>query len=564
MNRSTIGSLAVLLLAAGCSASPAPAQSPSPTAAPAARPAAGQAPTIAERLAKYTPVRLTSDLSQLTERERRMLPLLIEAAAAMDEIFWMQAYGDRQRLMDEIEDPAAEAFARINYGPWDRLAANEPFLPGVGPKPAGSNFYPRDVTKEEMERELARGGPRADSLRSLYTVVRRDAAGRLTAVPYHLAFRSQNERAAGRLRQAAELADDAGLKRYLTLRADALLSDDYRPSDLAWMDMKSNTIDVVIGPIETYEDALFGYKAANEAYVLVKDREWSRRLERYVAMLPSLQQALPVPAEFKRETPGSDSDLNAYDAVYYAGDSNAGSKTIAINLPNDETVQLEKGTRRLQLKNAVRAKFDRILLPIARELIVSEQLADVTFDAFFQNTMFHEVAHGLGIKNTVTRPGTVRDALKERAGGLEEEKADVLGLFMIGQLTDRGELPSEQLLDSYVTFLAGIFRTVRFGASSAHGQANMATFNFFREQGAFARDAGGKYRVDPDRMRAAVALLSERILRLQGTGDYAGVAEFMARYGTVDASLQAELDRLSTRGIPVDIVFEQGPSVLGL
>ncbi|MBW3628682.1 MAG: Zn-dependent hydrolase [Gemmatimonadetes bacterium] len=493
-----------------------------------------------------------------------MIALLIDAAVAMDEIFWIQAYGDRQQLLDDIEDPATEQFALINYGPWDRLAGNEPFLPGVGPKPAGSNFYPRDVTRAEMEREIASGGARADSLRSLYTLVRRDQAGRLTAIPYHVAFRRQNEWAAARLRQAAELADDRGLRRYLTLRADALQNDQYRASDLAWMDMKNNSIDVVIGPIETYEDALFGFKAANEAFVLIKDREWSGRLERYVAMLPFLQQALPVPAEFKRETPGTSSDLNAYDAVYYGGDANAGSKTIAINLPNDETVQLERGTRRLQIKNAVRAKFDRILLPIARELIAPDQLGDVTFDAFFENTMFHEVAHGLGIKNTVFDRGTVREALKERGGGLEEEKADVLGLFMIGQLTERGELPREELMDNYVTFLAGIFRTVRFGASSAHAQANMATFNFFREQGAFTRDAAGKYRVDLPQMQAAVALLSERILRLQGTGDYTGVGQFMGQYGTIAPPLQADLDRLSSRGIPVDIIFEQGPSILGL
>ena len=515
------------------------------------------------RLAKYTPVRLTTDLSVLSAKERQMLPLLIDAADEMDAIFWQQAYGSREQLMSRIEDPDARRFAEINYGPWDRLAGNEPFVPGVGPKPPGANLYPADITKEEFEQAVAGGGPRADSLRSLYTLVRRDSSGALTAVPYHVAFAAHVERAAAKLREAAALAEDQGLKRYLELRARALETDEFQESDLAWMDMKNNTIEVVIGPIETYEDQLFGYKAANETYVLVKDQEWSQRLSRYAAMLPALQQGLPVPAAFKRERPGTDSDLNAYDAVYYAGDANAGSKTIAINLPNDEEVQLRKGTRRLQLKNAMRAKFDAILVPIADELIVPDQRQHVTFDAFFANTMFHEVAHGLGVKNTINDRGTVREALKERASAMEEGKADVLGLYMVTKLHEQGELGDADLRDNYVTFLASIFRSARFGASSAHGRANMARFNFFEERGAFARDSSGAYRVDFDKMREAMNALSEHILQLQGEGDYAGATTFMEEQGIIGAELQRSLDRLATAGIPVDIVFEQGMSVLG-
>jgi len=299
--------------------------------------------------------------------------------------------------------------------------------------------------------------------------------------------------------------------------------------------------------------------------VLVKDRDWSRRLAHYVQLLPALQRGLPVEDKFKRETPGSNSDLNAYDAVFYAGQANSGAKTIAINLPNDEQVQLQKGTRRLQLKNAMRAKFDAIMLPIGRELIVPEQSGNITFDAFFENTMFHEVAHGLGIKNVVNGTGTVREALKERAGGLEEEKADVLGLYMVSQLNRQGELGNEPLLNNYVTFLAGLFRSVRFGASDAHGRANMATFNFFAEQGAFTRDAAtGRYRVNFEAMQRAVDALAGKILRLQGTGDYAGVGTFMSGYGVIRPELQGDLGRLSRLGIPVDVVFEQGSSVLGL
>jgi hypothetical protein len=515
------------------------------------------------RLAKYTPVRLTTDLSVLSAKERQMLPLLIDAADEMDAVFWQQAYGSREQLMSRIEDPDARRFAEINYGPWDRLAGNEPFVPGIGPKPPGANLYPADITKEEFEQAVAGGGPKADSLRSLYTLVRRDSSGALTAVPYHLAFAAQVERAAAKLREASALAEDQGLKRYLELRARALETDEFQESDLAWMDMKNNTIEVVIGPIETYEDQLFGYKAANETYVLVKDQEWSRRLSRYAAMLPALQRGLPVPAAFKREQPGTDSDLNAYDAVYYAGDANAGSKTIAINLPNDEEVQLRKGTRRLQLKNAMRAKFDAILAPIANELIVTDQRQHVTFDAFFANTMFHEVAHGLGVKNTINDRGTVREALKERASAMEEGKADVLGLYMVTKLHEQGELGDADLRDNYVTFLASIFRSARFGASSAHGRANMARFNFFEERGAFARDSSGAYRVDFDKMRDAMNALSEHILRLQGEGDYQGATAFMEEQGIIGPELQRSLDRLATAGIPVDIVFQQGMSVLG-
>ena len=383
------------------------------------------------------------------------------------------------------------------------------------------------------------------------------------AVPYHEAFAEQHMAAAAKLREASELASDPGLAGYLALRADALENDDYQASDMAWMDMKDNPIDVVIGPIETYEDQLFGYKAGHEGYVLVKDLAWSERLSRFAALLPSLQEGLPVPDEYKQETPGTDSDLNAYDVVYYAGEANAGSKTIAINLPNDEEVQLAKGTRRLQLKNAMQAKFDNIMTGITEALIAEDQRHHVTFDAFFGNTMFHEVAHGLGIKNTLDGSGTVRTALREYASPMEEGKADVVGLYMVGQLFERGELTEGTIEDNYVTFLAGIFRSIRFGATSAHGRANMIRFNFFQEMGAFTRDeATGTYSVDFEIFPQAVDALSEVILTLQGNGDYQGVDDLMNEMGIVHPDLQADLDRLDALGIPRDIVFEQGWSVL--
>ncbi len=509
-------------------------------------------------LSNYTTFKLTADLSHLSENQKEMIKVLIDAAKIMDDMFWYEAYGNRDQLLSSITDKDARRYAMINYGPWDRLNNNAPFIDGVEAKPAGANFYPVDMTKEEFE-----AADIADKT-SLYTFIRRDESGQLISVPYREMFDEQVVRVGSLLRQASQLAEDPGLKNYLSLRADAIESDDYQPSDMAWMDMKTNPIDVVIGPIENYEDQLYNYKAAHEAYVLIKDMAWSERLSKYAAYLPELQRGLPVPDEYKQETPGSDADLNAYDVVYYAGDCNSGSKTIAINLPNDEEVQLAKGSRRLQLKNAMQAKFDKILLPIADMLISEDQRANITFEAFFSNTMFHEVAHGLGIKNTINGNGTVRSAIKEHYSALEEGKADVLGLYMITQLMDKGELDGN-IEEYYTTFMAGIFRSVRFGASSAHGKANMIRFNFFKEYGAFSKDeSSGTYRVDFDKMKEAMDALSEKILTLQGDGDYDGVAALVAEKGSIDVELQADLDRLASAGIPVDIVFEQGVEVLGL
>ncbi len=506
----------------------------------------------------YAPVTLTANLAGLSAKERSMLGLFIDAAKEMDDLFWAQTYpGDRGKLMAGIADPNVRRFVEINYGPWDRLEGNEPFVPGFGAKPPGAGFYPLDMTKQEFERADLPGKT------GEYSVIRRDAAGKLTVVPYSVEWREPLSRTAGLLEKAAGLAEDPGLARYLDLRAKALTSDDYRASEIAWLDMKDNRIDVVIGPIETYDDKLFGYKAAFEAYVLIKDMEWSKRLARYAAMLPALQRGLPVPDAYKAEVPGTDSDLNAYDAVYYAGDCNTGAKTIAVNLPNDVEVQLAKGTRRLQLKNVMRAKFDKIMVPIAGALIIPEQRRHVTFDAFFANTMFHEVAHGLGIKNTVNGKGTVGDALKELDSGIEEGKADVLGLYMVTRLHEKGELDGA-LDDYYVTFLAGIFRSVRFGSADAHGEANMIRFNFFADRGAFARDAQGYYRVDMKKMRAAVDELSSTLLQLQGNGDYAGVEKLIADLGVIRPDLAADLARLKSRDIPVDVDFIQGKAVLGL
>ena len=401
MNRiHLMGVCLVAVLLAGCNKQDEPETTTPPTLAEHGfeAPEPQQVPDDS-RFEIYVPVTLNADLSHLSQRQQEMIGILIDAAKIMDDLFWKQAFGDRDAFLSGIDDPAARNFAEINYGPWDRLDGDAPFIPGAGVKPAGANFYPADMSKQEFEAAELEGK------NSLYTILRRGEDGALTAIPYNIAFQSELEQAAALLRQASELADDAGFANYLKLRADALLSNDYLASDLAWMDNKSNPVELVYGPIESYEDKLFGYKTSFEAYVLIKDMAWSERLAHFAQFLPELQKGLPVAEAYKQETPGSDADLNAYDVVYYAGDCNAGSKTIAINLPNDERVQLAKGTRRLQLKNAMRAKFDQILMPIAAELIAEDQRKHITFEAFFANTMFHEVAHGLGIKNTLDGSG---------------------------------------------------------------------------------------------------------------------------------------------------------------
>jgi len=508
----------------------------------------------------YAEFALTTDLSFFTDEQREMLVLLIQASRIMDDLFWKQTYGEGyEEWLGSIGVDETRLFAEQNYGPWDRLDDEKPFIKGVGPKPPGANFYPIDMTKEEFDATYLPGK------NELYSLIRRDEEGELILVPYHVEFAEELKAASQLLHQAADLAVSQDFANYLKLRANALISDDYQLSDLYWMDVKDNEIDVVIGPIENYEDRLFGFKAAYESYVLIKDLEWSARLAKFATFLPELQEGLPVPDEYKQETPGSDSDLNAYDVIYYAGHSNSGGKTIAINLPNDEEVQLQKGTRRLQLKNVMKAKFEKILEPIADVLVDDSQREHISFDAFFANTMFHEVAHGLGVKNTITGKGIVRKAMLDVASVMEEGKADVLGLYMVSELQKSGELGDVDLRDYYVTFMASVFRSIRFGASEAHGKANMVRFNFFVENGAFVRNAEtGKYQVDFDQMNNAMEALSRKLLILQGDGDYEGAAELTATKGVIGEQLQADLNRLTQASIPVDITFNQGAAELGL
>ncbi|MEI6575871.1 MAG: Zn-dependent hydrolase [Bacteroidota bacterium] len=513
---------------------------------------------IQKKLNEFVEVSLTTDLSKLTDKEKQMLPLMIEAAQIMDEIFWEETCAPKDSCLGKIQDSVVRRFAEINYGPWERLNENKAFISSYGEKPKGACFYPKDMTKEEFENF------KDPNKTSEYTLIRRNADGSLKTVWYHEAFKEKVTNAADLLKKCAALAEDPGLKNYLELRADALLTDDYFKSDMAWMDMKTNTLDLVVGPIENYEDELFGYKTAHESSVLVKDKEWSKRLEKFTALLPEMQKQLPVEEKYKKEKPGSNSDLNAYDILYYAGNSNSGAKTIAINLPNDEKVQLAKGSRRLQLKNTMKAKFDNILEPIAKVLIDPAQQSNIKFDAFFNNVMFHEVAHGLGIKNTINGKGLVKASMKEYNSAFEEAKADVLGLFLVGKLIERGDLKDISIQDCYVTYMAGLIRSVRFGAGEAHGQANMMCFNFFEDNKAFTRNADGTYKVDVENTKKALDAWAAKVLIFQGNGDYDGASAYLKANGKIRPDLQADLGKLKTAHIPVDIYFKQGVAALGL
>ncbi|PKP21607.1 MAG: Zn-dependent hydrolase [Bacteroidetes bacterium HGW-Bacteroidetes-21] len=518
----------------------------------------------AERLMKdkvgdFATVKLTADISHLTASEKAVLPLLFDAAKIMDELYWIQACPDKADILAKITDENAKKYFDINYGPWDILDNFKPFVDGVGKKPDGVNFYPKDMTKEEFE---ALEDPAKNSW---YTVIIRDENKKLKVVPYHEYYSPKIQEAANLLKEAAKLADNPELKKYLELRAVALETGNYFDSDMAWMDMKSTNIDFVIGPIESYEDALFGNKTSFESFVLIKDPEWSSKLERFSKLLPEMQKSLPVDEKYKKDVPGKDSDMGVYYALYYAGDCNSGSKTIAINLPNDKEINAKKGSRKLQLKNSMQAKFDQILVPISNVLICEEQRKHVKFDAFFENTMFHEIAHGLGVSKTINGKGLVTEALKDQHTALEEGKADIGGLYLITKLHEMGEIKDKELMDNYVTFMAGIFRSIRFGAASAHGKANLVRYYYFEEKQAFTRDEKtGTYKIDFEKMKAAVSDLTNLIIVLQGEGDYDGAKKMMDEKGVMGQTLKSDLARIAKSNIPKDIVFEQGKELLNL
>ncbi|NDW11813.1 Zn-dependent hydrolase [Bacteroides sp. 214] len=496
-------------------------------------------------------------VDKLSDAEKALLPIFVDIAKIMDGLFWKQTFGNKS-VLDTISDSWAKDFIAINYGPWERLKDNKPFIPGYGEKPLGCQYYPADIT-------LAEYNAYSDADKnSLYTVIRRNEDGSLKTVWYRDEYKEEITQVCVLLDKAIAIAEDAGLKKYLIERKKAFETDDYFASDMAWMDMKESKIDFIVGPIENYDDKLNEAKASYEAFILLKDVERSAELAKFIKLLPALQKELPCDPKYKTFVPGTSSDLNVYDAVYYAGDCNSGSKTIAINLPNDDRVQAAKGARRLQLRNSMQAKFDKVLLPIGELIVCKEQQANLKFDAFFWNVTFHEVAHGLGIKETINGKGSVDDALKTEKTSWEEAKADILGLFLTCKLIEMGEITNISQEDAIVTFIAGIPRSVRFGAASSHGKANMMAFNYMEMEGAFTRNAEGQYVVDFKKAKEAINTWGELILKVQGDGAFDFAERFRAENGGIGEALQKDLDKVNNAGIPRDIRFNQGLDVLGI
>lgn len=508
------------------------------------------------KVEEYAHVELKSDLvNGLNDKEKELVKIFFQVGEITDGLFWKQTFGDKGRI-DTISDPYAREFAMIHYGAWDRLDNNKPFLDGYAEKLDVCNYYPHDITAEEFE---AFDDAHKDSW---YTVIRRNADGSLKSVWYHEAYADEIGRICALLEKAVALAEDPGLKNYLEKRIEAFRTDDYLASDLAWMDMKDSKVDFVTGPIESYDDMFRETKTSYESFILLKDEARSKELAKFVAMLPQLQKELPCAPEYKTFVPGTSSDLNVYDAVYYAGDCNAGSKTIAINLPNDERVHALKGTRRLQLRNSMKAKFDKILMPIGELIVTPEQQKYLNFDAFFWNVTFHEVAHGLGVKQTINTNESVDAVMGTEKTSWEEAKADILGLFMVTKLVEMGEITNITAEDAIATYIAGILRSVRFGAASSHGKANMMCFNYMEKAGAFARDAQGRYVIDFQKAKEAMNGWAGLILKTQGDGNVEFATKYRAENGGITPALQADLDKINGAGIPRDITFIQGVDVL--
>lgn len=514
------------------------------------------APDVSTRLAQFAPVELKADLSGLSAEDLAVAAPLVEAARVIDGIFLRQAYGGNEALGSALlgEDgplgKSARAYFVLNAGPFDRLDAFKPFL-GEAKHPDGAGYYPEDLTKAEMERWLNEHPNDKAAFESLTTVIeRRD--GRLVAVPYSQAYRDELERAAVLLRDAASKTSNASLKRFLTSRAAAFGTDDYFASDIDWMDLDAN-LEVVIGPYETYEDSLFGYKAAFEAYVTATLPKESAALARYKGELPWLERNLPIPDEHKNPNRGTDSPIRVVDLLAAGGDAATGIPAIAFNLPNDERVREAKGSKKVLMRNLMRAKFDEVLQPIAERTIASDQVTKVSFEAFFEEVLHHELSHGLG-PGLILKDGKktdVRLELKELYSTLEEAKADVAGVYNLLALMDKGVVDAALRENLYPTYVAGLFRSARFGLHEAHGRGVVAQFNYLLAKGALAVDAGGRFRAVPEKFPAGIRELLGEILMIQAKGDYAAATAFLDRYGVATPELEAAIARLAD--VPVDV-----------
>ena len=511
---------------------------------------------IATLRAQFVVQEVSAETLHLTDGDCGALLHLVEAARAVDEIFRVQAwagnpdFGPRVAALEGPDAQAAQDYYRIMVGPWDRLDHHRPFI-GQAPHPPGAGYYPEDLTEQEFNTWLEEHPDDREALTSLHTLVRRDG-DRLVAVPYSEAFAEPLGRAAKALRAAAAATDNASLRRFLELRADAFSTDDYYESDMAWMDLDSD-IEVVIGPYETYEDSLFGYKAAFECFICVAQPEDSARLAVFKSELPFLEKNLPIPDEHKNLDRGAESPIRVVDELYATGDTRAGVQTIAFNLPNDERVREAKGSKKVLLKNVMKAKYDGILVPIAEAVMPADEVDRVSFEAFFQFTLHHELSHGIGPGQITVdgRPTEVRLELKDLYSAFEEAKADVLGVYDIYALVEKGIMDPAILESLPWTYTAGIFRTTRFGVAEAHGLGMVLQTNFLMEKGAVEITPDGKFRPVPEVFESAFRDLAHELLMIQALGDYDAAVAFAETYGDVNPAMLSALESLAS--IPVDI-----------
>lgn len=514
---------------------------------------------VVELLSKFAPVEISADISFLPENEKRALAKLIAASRYMDEIFLRQVSLENPAIKkalasrhDELGKQAA-AYFDISYGVWDRLDEHEaPFI-NAATRPPGAGFYPRDITKEEFESYLEAHPEQAESLKSLYTIVQRKDSN-FVAIDYSVAYQEWLYPAAQLLKDAANLTENESLKDFLTKRADAFYSNEYRESDIAWMDLDS-PVEITIGPYENYEDKLFSYKTAFTSFVTVTDPLESQKLARFKSELPAMESNLPIPEKMKNLNRGTESPIRVADEILKAGDARAGVQTIAYNLPNDEVVREQKGSKKVLLRNVIAAKYEKILRPIADSLIVDEQLQYVTTKAFNTETLFHELSHGLGPGKIVLdgRETEVRLELKDLYTPVEEAKADIMGVYNVLFLLDKNMFETSMRNEIAVTYLAGLFRGIRFGIAEAHGKGNALQLGYMLEKGALLyNEDTGKFAVNFDTFENWVRELVQDLCILQATGDYTGTAAMLEKYAKLTDAISAGLGKLEA--IPVDIV----------
>jgi len=514
---------------------------------------------LEQMTARFVPTEIKVDLSKFSPNDRKVLAKLVEASQIIDGIFLRQAWaGNPSMLLDLAGDTSSEGRARLHYflinkGPWSRLDHNQPFVFGAPPKPEGAGFYPLDATKQEVENWI-QGLPaeQQKDAKGFFTVVRRKADRSFTLVPYNVEYQGELTRAAALLRGAAQAASEPTLKRFLTTRSAALSSNDYYESDIAWMEL-AGAIEPTIGPYEVYEDEWFNYKAGFESFINVRDEAESAKLQKFAGQLQDIENHLPIDPKYRNPKLGALAPIVVVNEIYCAGDANHGVQTAAYNLPNDERVTREKGSKRVMLKNIQEAKFTKTLVPIAQVLLSPNDQKVISFDAFFSHTVVHELMHGLGphdINNGTTKT-TVREALKETYSALEEAKADISGLFAMQYMIDKGVEPKSLERPLYTTYLASIFRSIRFGTNEAHGRGTALQFNYLFDHGAFVSNQDGTFAVNMDKIKAGVEGLTREIMTIQAEGNYAKAKEFTAQLGVVRPVVQQALDKLST--VPVDI-----------